>query len=372
MRGLDIAYTYEVDCLNKKSWHHHLNNFDDASFYQTWSFGAIRWGEKKCSHIILKENDIIVSMAQLRIAKIIGLKTGAAYLNWGPLWRLKGHIIEKQHLQNMLRALYIEYVIRRGFMLRILPKIIPENERESVLNIFKEEYYNFSPDPQKTIVVDLSPPMQELRKNLPKGIRHSLNVAERHNLQLMEVVGDKSITVIHNIFNEMQKRKNYTALGKPEQILAVCKDLADSFKQELYICYHDGDAVAVIGWQTLGTCGFPIVASTSNRALKLRAGTLLFWKMIEYYKNNNFITCDLAGVNPKRNPGGYFFKKSLAGTHYVDSEHYIGQFDAYHNIASLLIFKCGILLKDLSRILQSFAYGITMVSKTLCNKKQRD
>ena len=349
MQELDRGYTAEVDDIDKKKWHESLVNFDDANFYQTWSFGAVRWGEKKMSHLILKKNNVIVSMAQLRIAKLKGLKAGAAYLNWGPLWKLKDQKIEIRHLQNMIRALYIEYVDRRGFMLRILPKIIPESEKDAIYNIFKDEIFHYSPDPQQTVVVDLSPTMEELRRDLPKGIRHSLNAAARYNLELSEINEEKSFAIVLDIFKEMQRRKNFVAFGSPEEIIAVYKDLSDSIKQKMIICKHEGEPVAVIGWQTIGSYGFPVVACTGDKALKLKAGTLLFWKMIEYYKEHGFIGCDLAGVNPQKNPGGYFFKKSLAGRNYVETEHYIGQFDAYKNFMSFLFFKGGILARYLYR-----------------------
>lgn len=367
MLELDIGYTAEVDNLDKNKWHESLVNFDDATLYQTWSFGAVRWGEKKMSHLILKKNNIIVSMAQLRIAKLIGLKAGAAYLNWGPLWKLRDQKRAILHLQNMIRALYIEYVDRRGFMLRILPKIIPESEKDAIYNIFKEENYDYSPDPQQTVVVDLSPTMEELRRDLPKGIRHSLNAAARYNLELSEINEEKSFSIVLDIFKEMQRRKNFVAFGSPEEIIAVYKDLSDSIKQKMIICKHEGEPVAVIGWQTIGFYGFPVVACTGDKALKLKAGTLLFWKMIEYYKEHGFIGCDLAGVNPQKNPGGYFFKKSLAGRNYIETEHYIGQFDAYKKFLSFLFFKGGVLMRDLHRVLRS-----NFFTKSLLQKKKKE
>lgn len=353
MRTLDTGYTSEVDSVDKHQWYGSLLKFNDATFYQTWSFGAVRWGEKNFSHLILKKDDSIVSMAQLRIVKVKNLNVGAAYLNWGPVWRSIDQKSEIMHLKNMLRALYIEYVDLRGLMLRILPKIIPEPVKEAVLTVFTEEEYNYSPDPQQTVVVDLSPNMDNLRKNLPKGIRHSLNAAAKNDLEFYEIQDDKSFAIVLRIFNEMQQRKNFTAFGSPEEIIAVYKDLANTVKQKMILCKHDGEAVAIIGWQTIGQYGFPLVACTGNKALKLKAGTLLFWKMIEWYKENGYLCCDLAGVNPRRNPGGYFFKKSLAGRSYVETPHYIGQFDAYNNLGSFILMKSGFYMRDIYRTIRS-------------------
>ena len=60
---------------------HLLNDFDDANIYQTWSYGAVRWGEKNLSHVILKKHNEVVAATQLRIVKISWLGVGIAYIN---------------------------------------------------------------------------------------------------------------------------------------------------------------------------------------------------------------------------------------------------------------------------------------------------
>ena len=124
MKQLDPGYTVKVDRIDKVKWHNFLQLFDDASFYQTWSYGKISWGEKSLSHLVLEKNDKIVSMAQLRIVEMPLLQAGFAYLTWGPMWRKKGEKVNLNILRNMLQALYNEYVINRGYLVKVLPKSI--------------------------------------------------------------------------------------------------------------------------------------------------------------------------------------------------------------------------------------------------------
>ena len=339
MRKLNSGYTVEIDKIDKNNWHDLLLEFDDATFYQTWSFGVVHCGENKLSHLVLKKNGTIVSIVQLRIIKIPLLRTGIAYINWGPLFKRTGEKVNILHLRNMIRALYREYVIHRGYMLRILPKIVDEEEKDVICNIYKEENYSWNPDPQKTIVVNLSPSFEELRKDLPRGVRHSLNFAEKQNMEFIEGSDDELLTIALKIVQEMKLRKKYVIFSEPDELLYINKDLPETLKLKIIICKYENEPVAAIGWQTIGKIGIPLVAATGDKALKLKASVLIWWEMIKYFKEHGFSKCDFAGVHPKRNPGGYFFKKSLAGRKYKEIEHYIGQFDACENYLFSVSFK---------------------------------
>ena len=110
---MDSAYSTQIDSIDKETWHGLLLSFDDASFYQTWSYGAIRWGINSLSHVVLRRAADVVSMAQLRIVRFpVGLG-GIAYLPWGPIWRARGSEKVLDHLQEMLIVLRKEYVVSK-------------------------------------------------------------------------------------------------------------------------------------------------------------------------------------------------------------------------------------------------------------------
>src|SRR5512143_1500908 len=112
MTQLDAGYSVAVDGIGKRAWHDLMLAFDDASFYQTWSYGAVLWGEGHLSHIRLIKDGQTMAIAQLRIARIPLIKAGVAYITSGPLWRRKGEEPDLEDLRNMIRALHQEYVKR--------------------------------------------------------------------------------------------------------------------------------------------------------------------------------------------------------------------------------------------------------------------
>ena len=337
MKPLDEGYSWEVDRIAKHSWHMLLLGFDDATFYQTWSYGERLWSNKGLSHGILRYNDNVVSAAQLRVMKLPGLKTGAAYLNWGPLWESRDRARNQTHLGNVIRALRNEYVEKRGLILRVLPRFSSDAEHLAIKNLFTEEGYSFSADSSGTFIVNLAPTIDEIRSNLHKSWKQSLKNAEKQGLIVREASTQELYDVALNIFVQMKKRKQFAGHLQKE-LFAIQNDLPVELKLRILICYHADEALAVLGWSNIGKTAIPLIAATGNKGLQLKASFFLWWEMIKHCKAQGFQYCDTAGVHEKRNPGGYFFKKGLAGKDAKETS-YLGQFDAYRNYPMYLFFK---------------------------------
>ena len=122
----------EVDQITASDWTTSLGSFEDANIYQTWSYGAVRWGERNLSHLLLKRGDATVAIAQVLVVRPRNLRIGIAHLRWGPLCHLKGEQLDLESVQRIATALHDEYVRRRGLFLRVLPKAYLQSPRASV------------------------------------------------------------------------------------------------------------------------------------------------------------------------------------------------------------------------------------------------
>ncbi|MQY78713.1 MAG: peptidoglycan bridge formation glycyltransferase FemA/FemB family protein [Bacteroidetes bacterium] len=142
----------------------------------------------------------------------------------------------------------------------------------------------------------------------------------------------------------MHTRKKYVEFVDTKEMIEICKDLPEPLKLKLMISNHESKPVAALGWSTFGTTGLPLVAGTGDQALQLKASFLLWWKMVEFYKEHGFTCIDLAGINSEKNPGGHFFKTGLAGKT-AKEVRYLGQFDVYGNHVSFILFKIGDLVR---------------------------
>ena len=352
MRELDPGYTVEIDKIDKSHWHELLKSFDDATFYQTWSYGERFWGRDRMSHAVLAFEGRVIALAQVRIFKSPIPGVGAAYLNWGPLWRRSGEGVDRARLRNILRALRNEYVVGRKLNLRILPKIYLLPESEDLRSSFREEGFSCRPERLQTFAVDLSPSLEVIRQNLHKSWKGSLKYGEKQDLVVFEVTDPGQYAIVASLGHEMQDRKHFSG-GDNEAALEVNADLPPELRLKILLCSHQGEPVAALAWSNIGKVSFPMLGGTGHRALQFKASFLLFWRMVQTSKENGFAFCDLAGVHEKRNPGGYFFKKGLAGKD-AQEMTYLGQFDAYHNLISHFLFKTAVATKE------SFVNGIKM------------
>ena len=337
MTDLDKDYTAEIDRIDKPRWHDLLKEFDDATYYQTWSYGEKFWGNGHLSHVVLRHEGRAVALAQLRILRFSVLRTGAAYLNWGPIWRRSSEGENTAHLRNMLRALFNEYIHRRHYVLRILPKIPAAPDSEKIKGIFLDEGYRHGPDNLRTFVVDLRPPLEEIKQSLHRSWKRSLKFAEEQGLEVIEAEEPGQFALVAALNKEMRDRKQFYG-GDIGGALEVNGDLPAELRLKVLLCSHQGEPVAALGWSQFGKLCLPILSGTGDKALPFKASFLLFWRMVQHAKEHGADFCDTAGVHEKRNPGSYFFKKGLAGK---DAEEvaYLGQFDAYRSRLAFLVFK---------------------------------
>src|SRR5262249_40860553 len=80
----------QVDAIDEPTWCRILEQFEDANIFQTWSYGAVRYGHGNFSHLVLKERGGVAAVAQARIVRLSVIGVGVAYVRGGPLWRRAG------------------------------------------------------------------------------------------------------------------------------------------------------------------------------------------------------------------------------------------------------------------------------------------
>jgi hypothetical protein len=354
MRTLDPGYTAEVDLIGQRDWDNLLQQFTDASFYQTWAFGAIHSGEKVVSHFVLKKNNRIIGMAQSRIAKVNGLRAGLAMINSGPMYKNRNEVYRIEHLRNIIRALYNEYVLRRGYMLRIIPNKVDLKENRGCAKIYAEEGYSHDPYPGETVIVDLSGTLEEIRKNMDRKWRQTLQAAERKNPDIVEGTSSEICRMALQVIKEMKNRKGFLG-GNQAEAIRVHLALPEILQLKFAVCVDNHGPNAALGWVTLGEVGLPLVAATGDRALKTSSSYVLWWKMLEYYKKNGFCAVDMGGVNKKRNPGGYYFKTHILGKRLNEQPRYIVPFIASPNSLISACYRVIQKTREIVRNIQSLA-----------------
>jgi hypothetical protein len=313
---LEHPYRAEIDSVTAAEWSELLRQFADANIYQTWSYGSIRWGAENLSHLILRRHGTVVGMAQVRIVCSPLVKRGAAYLRWGPLCQLHGHELELETSRQMAIALHEEYVQKRRLFLRILPNAFSGSRRaEMLLNAFPQ-FSKESPkqtNVERTFLLNLSPPIEELRKKLDQKWRNQLNRAEKNSLTVIEGNGMAEYAVFKQIYEKMWNRKRFETSVDVDEFGHICEDLPAGLQLKILICKHQGNAVSGIVCSAMGNTGIYLLGATHDEGLNTKGAYLLQWTMIRWLKENGFQFYDLGGIDPEQNPGVYHFKRGFSG-----------------------------------------------------------
>ena len=342
MQEMAGNYHAEIDTIDKKKWYDVIRNFDDANIYQTWAYDEIRCGRKNISHMILKQDGKIVAAAQLRLARIPVMNVGVAYCRWGPLFKPMERDEHLEAFAQAIRALRNEYACRRGLALRIYPFLF-DDESEKYLPVLKQEGF----DPlgkgkrDRTLIIDLRPKLEDLRKGLNQKWRNSLNRAERNGLEVIEGDGDDFFEMfIEKLYRPMVARKKFVEPNDINEFRMMQQQLPHDFRMKIILCRLEGELCAGSIFSAMGSLGVYLFGATNDVGMQSNGSYLQQWRFIEWMKERQFTRYDLNGINPETNPGTYKFKEGLCGKNGKDVQ-FLGQFQTCTSFLSSLSVKIG-------------------------------
>ncbi|MEN6350229.1 MAG: peptidoglycan bridge formation glycyltransferase FemA/FemB family protein [Syntrophomonas sp.] len=327
----------EINKINKDEWSDLLNEFDDATIYQTWSYGMVRWGEKNLHHIIVKKNNEVIGIAQLVIKKIPFIKAGIAYIPWGPLWQKKGHENNVEVFEYLIKVLHDEYVVKQKLFFRMTPNIVDSDKNNNICSVLANAGFkkNITASNYRTFLVDLSPTLPEIRKKLNPKWRNKLNGAEKNKLEIIEGNDIELYRIFQKLQKEMQERKEYIPGVDYYEFGMIQQELPEHLKMQIMICKHDGEPIAATIVSAIGETGIYLLGATGDKWSNLKGSYLLHWKMMMWLKEHGQRMYDLGGINPTNNPGVYTFKAGFSG----QDVFHIGQYELCQNYSSSFIIK---------------------------------
>lgn len=335
---LAAGYSAEIDNVDEESWNSILEKFNDANIYQTWSYEAVRSGERNLSHLLLKKEGEVVAAAQAKIVQIPLTKIGLAYIRWGPLWRLRDKASDRNVFAQAMRALRNEFACRRRLVVRVFPLLF--NDQSELFNpILKQEGFVHSSleGTARTLLVNLDRSLEELRRGLDQKWRNRLNRAEKNDLRIVEGFEEELFNSFIEIYRQMHGRKKFLESYDVDQFRRMQHDLPRSFKMKILLAFLDDKPAAGVVCSGIGEMGIYLLAATSNDGLSTQGSYLLQWKAQSWLKEKSAAWYNLNGINPVKNPGTYRFKAGLCGKNGKDV-CYLGIYDACDSAMTFNLF----------------------------------
>jgi len=314
-----------------------------GSFLQSWS-----WGEfKKTLGLEVKRFILTEGKKWLLASQIFKMplkwNLNYFYVPRGPVGNLKFGILNSESLFSFFRELEPIAEKEKTIFLRFDPEL------ESVSFLGKNKKMRLlhqGVQPEHTLILDLSEPLEVLRRNLRQRARYNIRRAQRHRISVKVFqVSDPSFAgafeQFYSLIKETCRRSKIRLYGRPyfENLLKILGDSA-----ALSVAYAERRPVAanlLIFWGKRVT--YLYGGSTSSFG-RLGAPYYLHWRQITEAKKKGFREYDFWGIASKDARGQYrprkwegitFFKESFGGRRVS----YIGALDWVFNRKFYLLYR---------------------------------
>ena len=287
------------------------------------------------SLIVTRDGDPVAAALVRVNAARFGLRY--AYVRWGPLWLRKQQSPDFGVWREAVTILRSEYAIKRKMWLRIFPAATRGDYPFSSA-LSAAGFTRVRAAATRTMLLDLTPPLAQLRKGLEQKWRNCLNNAEKNSLRIVEGIDSELFDRFQVPYEQMISRKGLDEPGDFQGFRAIQRLLPDQHKLRVFLCCAGDEVYAGAIASALGERGIYHFGATADNGMRTKASYLLQWRIVEWLKERGCTEYDLHGVNRAKNPGVYNFKAGLCGKNGSEVE-FLGAFDTYGSVRAALLAK---------------------------------
>ena len=340
-----LNYQVRVDSLGQDEWSRLLTEFSDASIYQTWVYAAVHGRNSSFSHCVVENEGLAVAAAQVRLVRPFLFPTGLAQVFWGPMWRRTAGGADEDGLAALIRAMKEEYVERRRYVLRVVPNAFEGTEEGDLIHrLLEAEGFKRSSKSRvyRTFRLDLTPPLDELRRNLLQKWRNQLNRAERNGLVVDAGHDVETYDLFASLYQAMMERKQFDTDVSVSEFREIQRGLTGPLRMKTFVSSVEGAVGCAVVVSAIGDSGIYLLGATNEDGMKSKGSYLLHWKVIQWLKEMGCQWYDLGGINPDTNPGVFHFKKGFSG---LDIRQ-VGRYELAGSSFSRFVVQMGERLRD--------------------------
>jgi len=342
----------EVDTISSARWSDLLQQFSDASIYQTWPYEAAIHPRFTVSRLVVYKGDFAIGLVQAALAKIPIVGSGVAYIRWGPVWQVKNQSPNREDFRLCLKAIFQEYAVRRRLMVRMVTALNLEDEGWAV-PVFEEAGFRFchASSRRRTIIANLPPSLDQFLAGLHGKWRNALKSGQKKEQELREGQTDEDFLQFSRIYEAMLARKRFETTTSLDAFRELQKQLERREKLTVILCrskgeWHSGAVISSIGFR-----GIYLFGATAGEGLHSNGSYLVQWRAIQLLRRMGCREYDLNGINPEANPTTYQFKARLAGKNGREVTN-LGMFEACVSPASRLATGLGMKYANTLRALR--------------------
>jgi hypothetical protein len=330
----DLKLSFQFNELEKHQWQRVVAQFDDASIYQSWSYGFRRWKDKHLTHVLVGNGvglDGIVAAAQVVTVTIPGTKIDVSHVKAGPLWLRRGTSKDLASYRQLVRGLREHFVVKKRSYLRIQQRM-PEAPSYEFQNILESEGYSarHGPNRNKTWLINLSQPLPTLHANLKRNWRYYLRKSDQQSLSCDVGTEIERLDFFLDLYADMKRRKKFRDPVELNILRVLHQELPENEKFRVIFCYRDGQPAAALVLSVLGGTGIAHFGVTTPLGRAVGASYYLDWWVVKWLKERGYAWYDLGGAAASQ---VNVYKSGLTGKRSRPTQ-WIRDFDASPNVAN--------------------------------------
>ncbi|HEV2884243.1 MAG TPA: peptidoglycan bridge formation glycyltransferase FemA/FemB family protein [Pyrinomonadaceae bacterium] len=299
----------------EKRWDDALLRLRCATPFQTYAWGEYRraLGWRTCHWAAIDNRGEIVAM-MLGQVRQYAFKVGLIWCEGGPVGDLSvcGEDLQKAIRETTgLKRVYCRFRCDRPRHIEDALRLTAEGWRRSWTTLTS----NYS------MQMELTPTESELFARCERNWRRNFRRSEEAGLHIRQWT-DPSVDEIHKTYVLMQSAKGIEEQHSREEI----EQLLLNLKKHLVIYRCDdehGELLSLLGWLIHGNRATAVLSATTEKGRAVHASYAIFWAVLQHAKRIGVESCDLAGIDPIRNPGVYRFKRATGAT----PLEYLGEWD---------------------------------------------
>jgi len=301
----------EIEEVAEADWPALAAGFADLTYEQDADYVAARArriGARVRRLAVLRDGEPI-GAACLRIRALPRLERGIAYVLAGPLTGRGPAEGAEERAARTLGALRSRLVDREGHLLRV---------RQPVMACWpgaaRMARAGFAPTDRapvyRTVLVDLAPDAEALRKGLHQKWRYELRRAEAEATAIDTGRSRDLVERFLALYAVMREFKSFEQNFDPAFLLDMTET---GFDFEVRIAHGEGGDVAGHVTAFTPACATYLFGATTEAGRGLRAGYALGWDAILGARARGARWFDLGGVDKETNPAGHTFKIRTGG-----------------------------------------------------------
>jgi lipid II:glycine glycyltransferase (peptidoglycan interpeptide bridge formation enzyme) len=302
-----------IQSVDQAEWLAIAPSFTDYNYEQSPDYAsamAARSGAD-ARFLVVRQGGRVLGAASVRVRTLPLVGRGLAYISGGPMIGRAAGSLDMARIRLVVAALRRHLVDEGGHLLFVRLPVGFEGGG-SFDAMFSE--FGFFPTRRvrsyHTVLLDLKPDVQMLRKGLAGKWRTDLNFSQRSGLSVERGASQRFCKRFLRLFAEMQLAKNFDVRFDPGFFLSLP---ANRTGLEILIATKEGKDAAGHVVSLLGDTAIYLFGATNEVGRETKAGYLLNWDAMLLAKAQGLAYYDLGGIDPEENPDGYRFKKRTGG-----------------------------------------------------------